>query len=350
MGNKVPITITYLGKRGGGAKITAQISQSLSTSNIFSLEAVCIRSDNELANVFDQSKRVVLFNELLSTKTILKVIQYVLFPKNLLDDMRLPASGICLVPMISPLGLVIESILKHQGVTVIRLLHDFERHPGDKWPPKALIRRLVKKSNFLIVLSSEVARRVRNLNPNIRVSVYPHPVFDFSTSEVDVVTFDKYILFVGRIREYKGIENLIAAFDRLKVKDVELVIAGDGKLKVKIGERIKVINGWLQENEIASLVKNSEVVVFPYLEASQSGLLPYCVSQNKKVVVTPLPGLLEQTDKYKNAYVTKDFHINSLNHALKAAIESETFLAKTETPTKKNIESCLLESGFFTKK
>jgi glycosyltransferase involved in cell wall biosynthesis len=349
MKDKVPLSVVYLGRRGGGAKITKIISEDLETSNVFSLAGICLRKDNELGKEYDQSKVVNLFDGLVSIGTLLKIIQYALVPKKLLLDVRLSSNGLCLVPMISPLGLIVESLLKVQGVTVIRLLHDFEKHPGDKWPPRFLIRNLIKSSDFLIALSNEVAHKIKSKNPKIGLSVYPHPVFDFPTSEIERVTSNKYILYVGRIREYKGVENLIAAFDNLEVNGLELVIAGEGKLKAKTNPRINVINRWLQENEIASLVKNSEAVVFPYIEASQSGFLPYCVSENKKVVVTPLLGLLEQTIGYKNTYVTKNFGIDSLTHALQAAIDSKTFLAKTESPITKSIESCLLESGFFSK-
>jgi hypothetical protein len=92
------------------------------------------------------------------------------------------------------------------------------------------------------------------------------------------------------------------------------------------------------------------VVVFPYLEASQSGILPFCVGENKKVVVTPLPGLLEQTSTYKNAYVTKGFEVDELIQALNAAILAETFIEKSSGVASNNIEECLLESGLFTKK
>jgi glycosyltransferase involved in cell wall biosynthesis len=347
---KVPVSVVYLGRRGGGAKITKMISEDLQSSSVFSLARICIRKDNEIVAEYDQSKVATLFNGLASITTPLKIIQYAFAPKKLLVDVGLSANGFCLVPMMSPLGLILESLLKFRGIKVIRLLHDFEKHPGDKWPPNFLIRHILKSSKFVIALSDDVANKIKTINSKIRLSVYPHPVFDFAISETDVTNSNRYILFVGRIREYKGIENLIAAFENLDAKDVKLIIAGEGKLKARANQRVDVIDRWLEENEIASLVKNSEVVVFPYIEASQSGLLPYCVSENKKVVVTPLPGLLEQIDSYKNAYVTKDFDVDSLNYALEAAIESETFLAETETPTKKNIESCLLESGFFTKK
>jgi glycosyltransferase involved in cell wall biosynthesis len=350
MEHKAPLSIIYLGRRGGGAKLTANISEDLGNSKKFSIMAICVRKDNELVEAYDQSKIVTLFNGLSSISTFSRIITYVFFPKKLLLDTRLSPVGVCLVPMISPLGLIVERLLKAQGVTVIRLLHDFERHPGDSWPPNLLIRRIIKKSEFLITLSAGVASKAKELNPNIRLSNYPHPAFNFPISKAQAIPPKKYILFIGRIRKYKGVENLIAAYSDLIPEDIDLVIAGEGKLEDKVEPNIRVINRWLEEYEIASLVQNAEVVVFPYIEASQSGILPYCVSQKKKVVVTPLPGLLEQIAGYENSFATKGFDVASLSYALNAAIGSKTFSTKTETQSTKNIEICLLESGIFTKK
>lgn len=350
MEDKVPLSVVYLGRRGGGAKITKMIAEDLQTSEIFSVAAICIRHDNELANEYDQSNVVTLFKSLSSITTLFKIIHYIFSPKKLLLDMRLTVSGFCLVPMISPLGLIVEGLMKAQGVTVIRLLHDIEKHPGDRWPPSFLIRYLVRNSQFLITLSTGVASKVKELNPNITLSIYPHPTFDFSTSKTLTIASKKYILFIGRIRKYKGLENLVVAFSNLDLKDTELLIAGEGKSQFKPDPSIKFINRWLEEYEISSLIKNAEVVVFPYIEASQSGLLPYCVKENKKVVVTPLPGLLEQTKDYKNAFITNNFDVDSLCFGLQAAVGSVTFLNNSEAPKIKSIESCLLESGLFTKK
>lgn len=347
---KVPIAIVYLGRRGGGAKITKNISKDLQTSKIFSLVTICVRKDNELAKEYDQSRIVTLFDDLASIGTFVKIFKYALSPKKLLSDTGLLATGVCLVPMISPLGLIIEGLLKAQGVTVVRLLHDFEKHPGDSWPPNFLIRRIVKNSKFLITLSTGVALKVKELNPNIGLSMYPHPAFDFSTSKTPINTSKKYLLFVGRIRKYKGIENLVAAFSNLNLENIELVIAGEGKLQVKSNPKIKVINRWLEEHEIATLVQNAEVVIFPYIEASQSGMLPYCMSEKKKVIVTPLTGLLEQTEGYKNAFVTTNFDIDSLSCAITSAMGSETISRITGPQAIQNIETCLLQSGLFSKK
>jgi glycosyltransferase involved in cell wall biosynthesis len=348
MKGKVPIAVVYLGKRGGGTKITAQIIQDLNASESFVAITNGIRRDNELAEEYDQSK-VFLFNSLFSIETLVKLLKYSLAPKKLLKDLQISSGGFCVVPMISPLGLVVEFLLRSQGVIIIRLLHDYEKHPGDVWPPSFLTRYLINHSNFLIALSNDVAVKIKVLNPNVKVEVYPHPAFDFVYAPTNIQFTHEYILFIGRIRKYKGVGNLISAFMQLEIPDLELVIAGEGNLLSGEHPRIKVINRWLTENEIAALVQNAEIVVFPYIEASQSGLLPYCVSQNKKVVVTPLPGLMEQTKLSQNVFLTKDFTVSSLGHAISLAIHSEVKVQSTQTQMPSNFAKTLLESGLFTK-
>ena len=68
---------------------------------------------------------------------------------------------------------------------------------------------------------------------------------------------------------------------------------------------------------------------------------------NKKIVTTPLPGLLEQVASYPNAFVANNFQINSLAESIKVAINAGIAPKRSETPKLKNIELCLLESGLF---
>lgn len=346
MKGKVPLSIIYLGRRGGGAKTALQICEELVNSENFAITSIGIRGDNEIFKEYDQSKVINLFDRLISLGTIKKIIEYFFSPTKLLGALHISSNGFCLVPMISPLGLVIEGMLKARGIKVIRLLHDYEKHPGDSWPPNFLTRRIVKKSSFLIALSEDVASKIRKQNPQIIVSIYPHPPFGFSKSQINVKFAPRYILFVGRIRKYKGVENLIAAFTKLEINDTELVIAGEGKLRVKSNSRIKYINRWLKEEEISGLIENASVVVFPYIEASQSGILPYCVSINKKIVITPLPGLIEQTSSSANAFKTADLTIDALATSLDIALKAEVDSTKFQ-PKFKNIEVCLLEIGIF---
>jgi hypothetical protein len=89
--------------------------------------------------------------------------------------------------------------------------------------------------------------------------------------------------------------------------------------------------------------------VFPYIEASQSGLIPFCISSGKKIVITPLEGLLEQTSGYTNVFISKDLDPASLATAIEIAIKAPIQEIGYQMNSSKTIESCLLESGFFTK-
>ena len=349
MHNKTPLHVIYLGQRGGGAKIALQIANELGVSNHFSVKSICIRGDNEFSSEFDQSKVVPLFENLLSLKTLKNVILYLSLPKRLLAEPGISRGDYCLVPMLSPLGSLIEWQLSRQGVNIVRLLHDFRRHPGDFWPLTFHLRRIIKKSVFLIALSRNVANQTKIINPKIEVSIYPHPVFEFATSASIKSRSPIYVLFIGRIRKYKGVHRLITAFTEFNFEDTELIIAGEGNLQCEENTNIKIINRWLKEKEISELITNAEVIVFPYIEASQSGFIPYCKVLNKKIVVTPLSGLLEQTSSYENVYVAKDFEAVSLAAALRTALEASVTIPQEEVNIPKSLESCLLESSFFTK-
>jgi glycosyltransferase involved in cell wall biosynthesis len=112
-----------------------------------------------------------------------------------------------------------------------------------------------------------------------------------------LVAPQKYILFIGRIRKYKGVDFLIDTLSNSNI-EIPLVIAGQGVISSEINSRVVTINRWLTDSEIHWLILNAEVVVFPYSEASQSGLVPTCISLEKKIVLSDAGALIEQAVYY----------------------------------------------------
>lgn len=83
---------------------------------------------------------------------------------------------------------------------------------------------------------------------------------------------------------YKGIGLLYQAYlkNLNKGENIPIVIAGKGNdrylpLFVK-APNVKVINTYLSNQDIATLIANCKAVVCPYLSASQSGI-PQTVNQ-----------------------------------------------------------------------
>jgi glycogen(starch) synthase len=87
------------------------------------------------------------------------------------------------------------------------------------------------------------------------------------------LSFNRYVLGLGRVVRKKGFDLLLEAFARLAPEhpDVGLVIAGDGPereplqrrvLELDLAERVH-FSGWLRRCEVASVMNGAEVFVMP---------------------------------------------------------------------------------------
>ena len=325
-----------------------QFSKSMIQPGAFKINCVGLRRDNSLADKFDKSKAVWLFENGYSMQSIIQVIKFYIRPSKLMSKLNLTMGSVCFVPMISPLGLIIEKILARQGVQIIRVLHDVQKHPGDIWPNNRIIKKVVREAKFLITLSNSVDKQVHQISPSIRTAVAEVPIFDFKSMSNSFDLPKKYILCLGRIREYKGTSLMLKALDDEQFSSVSLVVAGEGKLEFKESQNVIRIAKWLSEAEIAELVIRSEIVAFPYIEASQSGLIPFCISKNKKIVITPLPGLIDQVAGYPNSSIATAITAEALSTALIKSLADEVKVLRTPKGSIDQLfVKCILESSFF---
>lgn len=90
----------------------------------------------------------------------------------------------------------------------------------------------------------------------------------------------KVFLFLGQIRPYKGVEELIAAFRELQGEDCALIIAGnpqDGEYAARIAaaargnSRIRLRLGYVPDEELHRYLLAADVDVLPYREVTTSG-------------------------------------------------------------------------------
>jgi glycosyltransferase involved in cell wall biosynthesis len=130
-----------------------------------------------------------------------------------------------------------------------------------------------------------------------------------------------YYLFFGRIDKYKGIINLLKAYDSISESQVPyLVIAGSGDLLPEENEyilkndKIKLINRFIEDGEMLYLMKHSRTVVLPYLEASQSGVIPIAYYFGVPVIISNVPGLTEFVEDGKTGIICAD--IQEIENAL----------------------------------
>jgi len=123
------------------------------------------------------------------------------------------------------------------------------------------------------------------------------------------------LLFFGRIEKYKGLDLLVNSFDEIKKRGcgVSLTIAGRGQIdsgtmmKIK-NNGIRLINRWLSDLELEDIILEHDLIILPYREASQSGVVSMSFGLNKPVITSNVGGIGEQVKDGINGLV---FELNN---------------------------------------
>lgn len=329
------VHIVYLGRKGAGLNFTYSLFDELCKNNI-EVASLILNSNNLGAREQKQANiNCINFSRIF----IISFLQSLTFALRFLDSINSKATPVIIFPMSSPLDIFLSILLKLKNIPNIRVIHDVKSHLGESWPDPLSNRILIGTATELVTLSRYEQDRMLEFYKRTSIRVQ-HPIFhapvDFKPNLIEV---ERIVLFVGRIREYKGIPTLLRAWEGLQKTGYSLRICGQGKMPpLDSLEGLEVKNCWLTEHELHSEISRAEIIVFPYLEASQSGVIPIAISKRKKIVVTPVGGLIEQITDYEDAFVSLDTSVESLRFALAAAINGKSNLGnKTQGNAKDSI-------------
>lgn len=195
-------------------------------------------------------------------------------------------------------------------------IHDFQPHPGDRLSQKTplCVEMFARRqADELIVHSRQVRDLVVRGIPGRgdRISIIPHIQIGEEPGPSDAQEEENLVLFFGRIWEYKGLEYLIRAEPLIssRVPGVRILIAGQGEDFSRYArmmthpERFMVHNEYIPERQASEYFRRASVVALPYIEASQSGVIPFAYSAGKPVVATKVGGLPEMVEHGQTGYL-----------------------------------------------
>ena len=135
-------------------------------------------------------------------------------------------------------------------------------------------------------------------------------------------------LFWGRIRPYKGIETLIEAAHFMP-QGVQIVIAGEGAGRYRDATsddaRIVLIDKFLSDEEIAELCQQCMAVVIPYVEATQSGIVPVAYACSRPVITTKVGALPEQVEHQRTGLLVEPLQPRELANAMIKILENPSW-------------------------
>jgi glycosyltransferase involved in cell wall biosynthesis len=171
----------------------------------------------------------------------------------------------------------------------------------------AATRRLVRRMDAVVAHSEHGAARLRDelgAEPE-RVRVIPHGAFDYLTRlpeerplPAELAAVEKpVVLFFGLLRPYKGLDVLVDAWRSIDA-DAELWIVGMprmdvGPLRRAADSRVRFVPRFVTDPEVPAYFRRADVVVLPYREIDQSGVLYTALAFGKAMVLSDVGGFSE---------------------------------------------------------
>ncbi len=224
------------------------------------------------------------------------------------------------------MGTIARRIKKNGHTKVIALVHNMIPHEPnilDKFLPPYF----VKSMDGFMALSESVVKDIEKFDKrNCPKRFSPHPIYDHygellpREKALQLLNLDpqnRYALFFGFIRAYKGLDLLLEAFadERLQQSNVKLLVAGEfygdpepylQKIKdLKIEDSVILHNDYIPDHEVNRFFSVADIVAQPYKTATQSGVTQIAFHFEKPMLVTNVGGLPEIVPDGKIGYVVE---------------------------------------------
>jgi len=179
---------------------------------------------------------------------------------------------------------------------------------------RAATRRLLHAMDAVIVHSEHGAQRLRDEVglPADRLRVIPHGAFDYLARQPEerplpaelAAVEGPVILLFGLLRPYKGVDVLLEAFRA--VEGAELWIVGMPRMELaplrelagRAPGRVRLVPRFVTDPEIPAFMRRADLVVLPYREIDQSGVLYAALAFGRPLVLSAVGGFVEVAERH----------------------------------------------------
>jgi glycosyltransferase involved in cell wall biosynthesis len=215
-----------------------------------------------------------------------------------------------------PLTMISRWIKRRTGIPIVYICHNVVPHEGGGMLDRRFATTVLRQGDAFIVHSEQDLHRLHALLPEAQVIRAHHPTYaelaeqsgkpatDRLRDELGLPADRPILLFFGFVRPYKGLEYLIQALPLvLAQQPVHLLVVGEFWTSPEFYERyareygvesaVTFVNRYVPNEELGQYFDLADVVVLPYVSATQSGVAQLAFGFGKPVVTTRVGGLHE---------------------------------------------------------
>jgi D-inositol-3-phosphate glycosyltransferase len=259
------------------------------------------------------------------------------------------------MPFFAPaLGVIARKVRRKTGASVIAITHNLIPHEKQAGA-RMLTRFFLKSIDGIVALSSSVVRDFGSFKVAGKAISIPHPIYDIygeklskmeSLEHLHLDPSRKYLLFFGLIRKYKGLELLLNSFALLKDQKLCLIVAGEfyeDKSKyislakdLGISDDVIFTDRFIPDKEVKYYFSAADLVVQPYLTATQSGVTQIAYHFDCPMIVTNVGGLAEIVIDGKTGFVCNR-DPKEISVSVKKALDPVTYSLLIESVKKEKL-------------
>lgn len=230
------------------------------------------------------------------------------------------------LPFMGPvLGTIARMVKRNRHTKIIAIADNIlphEKHPSDR----PFTAYFIKPVHAFVVMSKAVEEELRLFSKTKPAAFLPHPIYDnygeivtrtAALQHLQLPENERYILFFGFIRKYKGLDLLLEAMadERIRALNIKLIVAGEHYdnpelyeqliIKYNVTERVILHTDFIPNDAVKYYFGAADLVVQPYRSATQSGISQMAYHFEKPMVVTNVGGLSEIVPHGKAGYVVE---------------------------------------------
>ena len=220
-------------------------------------------------------------------------------------------------PYFAPCYKILTNHLK-KNIKVLYTCHNV--FPHERFPLDRFLTKLVLRSGDGFIVHSRLDENdLLTIKPEANKVFNPLPTFNAfkirniskeaareeiaSTDGYAIVDTTPLFLFFGFVREYKGLKHLLNAMPGIvkELPDCKLLVLGsfgDDKQSYLdlieengVSDSILLKDTYTPDNEVEKYFTASDIVILPYEDATQSGIVQISYGFEKPVLVTNVGGL-----------------------------------------------------------
>jgi glycosyltransferase involved in cell wall biosynthesis len=265
-------------------------------------------------------------------------------------------------PYFAPCYYILTKLIKRSKILfVCHNVFPHERFLMDRW----LCKMIMKQGNYFVTQSHMDEKDLLEIKPDARYIVTPHPTYnafkmqnlskETARQQLEMENDTRMILFFGFVREYKGLKYLLKAMPliRTKLPDLQLWVVGDfggdreDYIRIieeeGIKDNIRLVEGYIPDSEVEKYFAATDLVVLPYVSATQSGIAQIAYGFEKPVVVTNVGGLPDIVKNGETGYI-----VESENETAIAEAVIKFFHNENKIDWKENIKAAADEFSWET--